>query len=65
MGAMPAVGPGSGYNLNPEKVAAVLTFVRKEWAGIDTPVSAAKVSEIRGKDGTRQPITVADLEKLP
>lgn len=65
IGAMPAVGPGSGYNLNPEKVAAVLTFVRKEWAGIDTPVSAAKVSEIRGKDGSRQPITVAELEKLP
>ena len=65
LGAMPAVGPGSGYNLNPEKVAAVLTFVRKEWAGIDTPVSAAKVAEIRGKDGARAPITVAELEKLP
>jgi mono/diheme cytochrome c family protein len=65
IGAMPAVGPGSGYNLNPEKVAAVLTYVRKEWAGIDVPVSAAKVSEIRGKDGTRAPITAAELEKIP
>lgn len=65
LGAMPAVGPGSGYNLNPEKVAAVLTYVRKEWGGIDVPVAAAKVAEIRGKDGTRAPLTVAELEKLP
>lgn len=65
LGAMPAVGPGSGYNLNAEKVAAVLTFVRKEWAGIDQPVSPAKVAEIRGKDGTRAPLTVQDLEKIP
>lgn len=65
IGAMPAVGPGSGYNLNPEKVAAVLTYVRKEWGGIDTPVSPAKVAEIRGKDGNRAPWTAAELEKIP
>lgn len=65
IGAMPAVGPGSGFNLSPEKVAAVLTYVRKEWAGISVPVTAAKVVEIRGKDGTRAPMTVAELEKFP
>ncbi len=65
IGAMPAVGPGSGYNLSPEKVAAVLTFVRKEWVGIDTPILPAKVAEIRGKDGTRAPLTVPELEKIP
>lgn len=65
LGAMPAVGPGSGYNLSPEKVAAVLTFVRKEWAGIDTPVSPAKVAEVRGKEGNRAPWTAAELEKIP
>jgi mono/diheme cytochrome c family protein len=65
VGAMPAAGPGSGFNLSPEKVAAVLTFVRKEWAGIDTPVSVAKVNEIRGKEGTRAPWTSAELEKIP
>lgn len=65
IGAMPAVGPGSGYNLSPEKVAAVLTFVRKEWAGIDAPVTAAKVNEIRGKVGAREPWTVVELEKIP
>lgn len=65
IGAMPAVGPGSGYNLNADKVAAVLTYVRKEWGGISTPVSAAKVAEIRGKEGNRAPWTVAELEKIP
>lgn len=64
-GAMPAVGPGSGFNLNAEKVAGVLTFVRKEWAGIDKPITAAKVTEIRGKEGSRGPMTVAELEKMP
>lgn len=64
-GAMPPVGPGSGYNLNAQKVAAVLTFVRKEWAGIDTPILPAKVTEIHAKEGARAPMTVADLEKLP
>ena len=64
-GAMPAVGLGSGYNLSADKVAAVLTFVRKEWAGIDAPVSSAKVTEIRGKEGNRGPMTAAELEKLP
>lgn len=66
IGAMPGVGPGSGYNLSVEKVAAALTFVRKEWAGIDVPVSPAKVAEIRGKEGTtRAPWTVQELEKFP
>ena len=64
-GVMPAVGPGSGYNLSPAKVAAALTFVRKEWAGIAVPVSAAKVVEIRGKEGSRAPMTVPELEKIP
>jgi mono/diheme cytochrome c family protein len=65
LGMMPPVGPGSGFNLSPEKVAAVLTYVRKEWAGIDAPVTAAKVSEVRGKLGTREPWTAVDLQKIP
>ena len=65
IGAMPAVGPGSGFNLSADKVAAVLTYVRKEWGGIDTPITAAKVAEIRGKDGNRAPLTAAELEKIP
>lgn len=65
LGAMPAVGPGSGFNLSPEKVAAVLTYVRKEYGNIDVPISPAKVNEIRGKEGNRAPWTVAELEKIP
>ncbi|MBM3843773.1 MAG: cytochrome c [Verrucomicrobia bacterium] len=65
VGAMPAAGPGSGYNLSPEKVAAVLTYIRKEWGGIETPTAAAKVAEVRGKEGNRQPWTAAELEKIP
>jgi len=65
IGAMPAAGPGSGYNLSPEKVAAVLTYIRKEWGGVEAPVAAGKVAEVRGKEGNRQPWTAAELEKIP
>lgn len=62
---MPATGPGSSFNLSPEKVAAVLTYVRQEWGNKAEPVSPDKVAEIKGKEGNRGPMTVADLEKLP
>lgn len=64
-GAMPATGPGSGYNLNADKVAAVLSYVRKEFGGDAPPISAQKVSEVIAKEGSRGPWTAADLEKLP
>jgi mono/diheme cytochrome c family protein len=62
---MPAAGPGSGFNLNPERVAAVLTYIRHEWGDGAPPVSPAKVAEIRGRDGNRGPWTAAELEQLP
>lgn len=62
---MPAAGPGSGFNLNTERVAAVATFVRREWGNNAAPVTQAKVEEIRGKEGNRGPWTVAELEKIP
>jgi mono/diheme cytochrome c family protein len=62
---MPPTGPGSSFNLSPEKVAAVLTYVRQEWGNKAESVSPEKVAEIKGKDGNRGPMTVADLEKLP
>jgi mono/diheme cytochrome c family protein len=65
MGAMPATGPGSGYNLSPEKVAAVITYVRHEFGNGAPPVSTEKVAEIRAKEGNRAMWTVAELEKLP
>jgi mono/diheme cytochrome c family protein len=64
-GAMPAAGPGSGFNLSPDKVAAVLSYVRKEFGDGAPPISAQKVAEIVTKEGTRGPWTAADLEKLP
>jgi mono/diheme cytochrome c family protein len=63
--AMPATGPGSGFNLSPEKVAAVATYVRQEWGNSAPPISAEKVAEIRAKEGNHAAWTVADLEKLP
>lgn len=64
-GAMPAAGPGSGFNLSPDKVAAVLSYVRKEFGEGAPPISAQKVAEIATKEGARGPWTAADLEKLP
>ncbi len=60
-GVMPAAGPGSGFNLSPERIAAVLTFIRQEWGNSAPPVSAARVSEIRAQDGTRGAWTAAEL----
>lgn len=64
-GVMPAAGPGSGFNLSADKVAAVLSYVRKEFGNGAPPISAQKVAEIATKEGTRGPWTAADLEKLP
>lgn len=64
-GAMPAAGPGSGFNLSPDKVAAVLSYVRKEFGNGAPPITAQKVAEIVTKEGTRGPWTAADLEKFP
>ena len=58
-------GPGSAFNLNAQKIAAVATYVRQEWGNQAAPVSVDKVNEIRGKEGNRGPMTVPDLEKLP
>ena len=64
-GLMPPTGPGSPFNLSPERVAAAATFVRKEWGNDAPPVTEAKVIEIRAKEGSHGPWTAAELEKLP
>ncbi len=51
--------------MSPEKVAAVLTYIRQEWGNTSGPVSAAKVAEIKGKEGNRGAMKAAELEKLP
>jgi mono/diheme cytochrome c family protein len=65
-GLMPGAGPGSGFNLSPEKVAAVITYVRKEYGDGASAVSTAKVNEVLSATGrARAPWTAAELEKLP
>jgi mono/diheme cytochrome c family protein len=64
--AMPAFGrvAGGGFNWTDEKVAAVLTYVRQAWGNKAAPVAAAKVTEIRTKEGDHKPWTVEELEKI-
>ncbi len=64
-GAMPPTGPGSGFNLSPEKIAAVLTYVRKEYGNGTAPISVEKVNEVRSASGNHAPWTAAELEKIP
>ncbi len=58
-------GPGSGFNLNLQKIAAVATYVRQEWGNQAAAVTVEKVTEINGKEGKRAFMTVPELEKLP
>lgn len=64
--AMPAFGKvaGSGFNWSDDKIAAVLTYVRQAWGNKAPPVSAAKVTEIRTKEGDRKPWTADELAKI-
>ncbi|QYM79805.1 cytochrome c [Horticoccus luteus] len=64
---MPAFGqvPGSGYNWSDEKIAAVLTFIRQEWGNKAGPITAAKVAELRTKEGSRGEWSEEELLKLP
>jgi mono/diheme cytochrome c family protein len=65
--AMPAFGrvAGSGFNWSDDKVAAVLTYVRKEWGKDADPISVEKVTAIRTKEGDHKAWTAAELEQLP
>ncbi len=66
-GAMPAIGPGSGYNFDDNKIAAVLTYVRQEWGNAAPPVSPDKVKEIRtgAAAGRATPWTASELLAIP
>lgn len=65
--AMPAFGqvPGSGYNWNDEKIAAVLTYIRHEWGNAGAPIATEKVTELRTKAGSRKEWSEAELLALP
>lgn len=64
--AMPAFGKvaGSGFNWSDDKVAAVLTYVRQAWGNKAEAVAAAKVTEIRTKEGDRKAWTADELETI-
>lgn len=65
--AMPAFGrvAGSGYNWTDDKVAAVLTYIRKEWGKKTEPITAEAVAAVRTKEGDRKPWLASELEKIP
>lgn len=64
--AMPAIGPGSGYNFDDAKIAYVLTYVRQEWGNASPAVMPEKVKEIRtgAAAGRATPWTAAELEAI-
>jgi mono/diheme cytochrome c family protein len=64
--AMPAFGkvPGSGYNWNEERIAAVLTYVRQEWGNKGGPITPEQVSAILAKEGNRKEWSQEELEKI-
>ena len=58
IGLMPPLGGA----LKDDQIAAVLTYVRREWGNTGTPVAADDVTEIRGLTKTRtKPWTDAEL----
>jgi mono/diheme cytochrome c family protein/glucose/arabinose dehydrogenase len=62
-----AVGlmPPQGQVLSDEQIAAVLTYVRREWGHTASPVAPADVKEVRGMTASRKtPWTDAELTKL-
>jgi mono/diheme cytochrome c family protein/glucose/arabinose dehydrogenase len=57
-----ALMPPVGATLSDEEVAAVLSYVRREWGNTADPIDAAQVREIRGvTTGRRRPWTDAEL----
>ena len=60
---MPVFGPlpNSGYNWNDQKVAAVLTFIRRKWGDKASPVSEEDVASVRKKDGNRAEMSEHEL----
>jgi mono/diheme cytochrome c family protein len=60
------VMPALGSLLSDEQIAAVLTYVRREWGQTASPVEAATVKEIRGQtSGRARPWTAEELSQLP
>lgn len=57
--------PPLGGTLSDEQIAAVLTYVRREWGHAASPVEPAEVREVRGMTASRRrPWTEAELAAL-
>jgi mono/diheme cytochrome c family protein len=51
--------------LNDDQIAAVLTYIRREWGNTASPVDAATVKEVRGLTAShKRPWTEAELTRL-
>ena len=58
--------PPLAATLSDEQMAALLTFIRREWGNTASPVTPADVKEVRGLTASRKtPWTEADLAKVP
>lgn len=57
--------PPLAATLTDEQIAALLTYVRREWGNAASPVSPAEVKEVRGMTASRKnPWTEAELTRL-
>ncbi len=57
--------PPLAATLNDEQIAALLTYIRREWGNTASPVAPAEVKEIRGMTASRKtPWTEAELTRL-
>ena len=57
--------PPLGTTLSDDSVAAVLTYIRREWGHTASPVTAAEVREVRGMTASRRrPWTDEELTRL-
>ena len=60
-----ALMPSLGSLLTDEEIAAVLTYIRREWGHTASPVRPADVADTRtGTAGRSRPWTVAELTEL-
>ena len=57
--------PPLAATLSDEQIAALLTYVRREWGNTASPVAPAEVKEVRGMTASRKtPWTEAELTRL-
>ena len=57
--------PPLGASLSDDQIAAVLTYIRREWGHTASPVAPADVKEIRGLTASRKrPWTEEEVSRL-